>query len=132
MQSQLLGPVRQLLPGQQSVEPTPEAKTDLKVGFSYGIEYTPLTSKPRIGVALHPEDVFTPGAQILKLPHAPQQGGPSPSYDVIVDKPVGGKPVVTVLVYPQPRSGGATHRWPPGFAQPKRFGRRCNNNKKIT
>lgn len=84
-QSIKIGPIRILKAGEQAIDLAPTGLTEYKLGFSFGMTYTPLVSKPLLSVAYDPEMVCTPDSTLLHLPFD-EFGAPVPNYAVNIDK----------------------------------------------
>lgn len=100
-QSMTIGQIRILKPGEKAVETAPTGKTDFRIGFSFGLTYTPLVSKPLLSVAYEPDMVCTPASTIAQLPYD-EYGGPVASYSVVIgpsNNP--SKPSITVISGPK-------------------------------
>lgn len=105
--SMKIGPIRMLKAGERAVEPAPSGLTEYKLGFGFGITYTPLISKPLLSVAYDPLMVCTPESSLAKLPFD-EFGAAVPSYSVVIDKSVNPlKPATTVISGPK-TAGGTT------------------------
>jgi hypothetical protein len=105
-QSMKIGPIRMLKSGERAVEPAPRGLTEYKLGFGFGITYTPLVSQPLLSVAYDPMMVCTPESTNAKLPFD-EFGAAVPSYAVAITKSVDPlKPAVTVISGPKIAGGG--------------------------